>query len=93
MRPSAGHQYTLQFTRDGKFELSAACGTWKGSYTFGGKSLAIKMSKNWFSGCRKDPELKIFLEDLERARAAFIKDNRLQITLADSEGIIYFEGR
>ena len=43
------------------------------------------------SGCRKDEVLRIFLDDLERARVAFIENDRLQITLAGSEGIMYFE--
>jgi hypothetical protein len=37
--------------------------------------------------------MKVFLDDLGRARAAYIKSGKLQITLADSEGIMYFEGR
>jgi uncharacterized hydrophobic protein (TIGR00271 family) len=90
-RPAEGQRYTLRFSDAGKFQLAAACGTWKGKYTFGGKSLGITMNRNWLSGCRKDEVFKFFLDDLERARAAFIKDGRLQITLAGSEGIIYFE--
>ncbi|MEH6582581.1 MAG: DUF389 domain-containing protein [Halioglobus sp.] len=92
-RPTDGHRYKIRFLSNGKFELNADCGKWKGKYTFGGKSLDIRMNKNWLSGCRKDEVLKVFLEDLDRSRAAFIEDNRLQITLAGSEGIIYFEGK
>jgi uncharacterized hydrophobic protein (TIGR00271 family) len=89
--PSAEDHYTLRFKNGGKFEITAPCGSWKGKYSFGGRSLDIEMSKNWFSGCRKDSVLKIFLDDLGRARAAFVDGSGLQITLAGSEGIMYFK--
>jgi hypothetical protein len=50
----------------------------------------MKMNRNWLSGCRNDKVLKIFLDDLDRTRAAFIDKNSLQITLAGSEGIMHF---
>ena len=91
VQPAEGQGYQLSFLDKGKFTLSARCGVWKGKYTFGGRSLAITMGRNLFSGCRKDELLKIFLEDLDRARVAFVKDGKLQITLAGSEGIMFFE--
>ena len=51
------------------------------------------MYKNHFSGCKNDQNLEFFLNDLKRARTGFIEDNTLRITLAGSEGIIYFERR
>ena len=48
------------------------------------------MNRNWLSGCRDDKALKIFLDDLGRARAAFVDNDNLQIPLAGSEGIMYF---
>ena len=90
-RPDKAQRHTLQFTDNGKFNIQANCGNWKGKYNFGGKSLDIEMGKNFFSGCRKNEVIKIFLDDLERARAAYIENGKLQITLAGSEGIMYFE--
>ena len=90
-RPTRETQYTLYFMDNGKFVVNANCGNWKGTYTFGGRSLSIDMGKNWLSSCRKDEVLRVFLDDLVRARAAFIEDDRLQVTLAGSEGIMYFE--
>jgi hypothetical protein len=49
------------------------------------------MDRNWFSGCRDDEALKVFLEDLNRARAAYLEGGRLKITLANGEGIMYFK--
>jgi len=92
VQPGKGTNYTLAFLDNGKFLVTANCGVWKGKYTFGGRSLAIDMSSNWLSGCRKDEVLRVFLDDLARARTAFIEDDRLQVTLAGSEGIMYFEG-
>ena len=89
-RPDGEHQYTVLFKAGGKFEVNASCGRWTGKYSFGGRSLDMEMNRNWFSGCRKDPALKIFLDDLDRARGAFVDDNGLQITLAGSEGIMHF---
>jgi uncharacterized hydrophobic protein (TIGR00271 family) len=83
-------RYTLVFEHNDKFQLLADCGTLKGSYTFSGRSLDVEMNRNWFSGCRKDKVLKIFLEDLVRSQTAFLEDNTLQIALAGSEGIMYF---
>jgi len=91
VQPGKGTNYTLAFLDNGKFLVTANCGVWKGKYTFGGRSLAIDMSSNWLSGCRKDEVLRVFLDDLARARTAFIEDDRLQVTLAGSEGIMYFE--
>ena len=84
-------RYELIFEKKDKFRLLAACGTLKGTYTFSGRSLDIKMNRNWFSGCRKDKVLKLFLEDLVRSQTAFLQDDALQITLAGSEGIMFFE--
>ena len=89
--PSPQERFTLSFEDKGKFEVSAPCGRWTGKYSFGGRSLDMEMNRNWFSGCRDDKALQIFLEDLDRARAAFIEADGLQITLADGEGIIYFK--
>jgi hypothetical protein len=88
--PSDQERYTLRFEDKGKFEINAPCGRWTGKYSFGGRSLDIEMNRNWLSGCRKDNVLKIFLDDLDRSRAAFIDTDGLQITLAGSEGIMYF---
>ncbi|MEP5321335.1 DUF389 domain-containing protein, partial [Marinobacter alexandrii] len=90
-RPDGKDQYTVLFKDRGKFEVAAPCGRWTGKYSFGGRSLDIEMNRNWFSGCRKDPALKIFLDDLDRARGAFVDENGLQITLAGSEGIMHFK--
>jgi hypothetical protein len=92
-RPDKKQRYTLSFSTKGKFAVQAECGSWKGKYSFGGRSLDIKMGKNFTSGCRKDKVMKVILEDLGRARAAYIKSGKLQMTLAGSEGIMYFEGR
>ena len=86
-------RYTLVFEPGDKFRLLADCGTFKGKYTFSGRSLSIELNRNWFSGCRKDKILKIFLEELVRSRTAFLQDGALQIALAGSEGIMYFEGK
>ena len=90
-RPSRSDSYTLLFSDDGKFEVTASCGLWKGKFKFAGRALNIESGRNLLSGCRKDEVLRIFLDDLERARVAFIENDRLQITLAGSEGIMYFE--
>ncbi|MEH6588939.1 MAG: TIGR00341 family protein [Halioglobus sp.] len=90
-RPAELDRYTLWFKSGSKFEVNAPCGRWKGKYSFGGRSLDIEMNKNWFSGCRRDSVLKVFLDDLDRARAAFVDGTGLQITLAGSEGIMYFK--
>lgn len=92
-KPVRGDEYTVIFLENGKFELNAQCGTWKGTYAFSGKSLTIDMKRNWLSGCRKDDVLKIFLDDLDRGRTAFIEDNNLQIALAGGGGIIYFKAK
>ena len=86
-------QYSIVFDSDKKFKITAPCGSWKGKYAFGGRSLSLEMNRNWLSSCRRDEVLKIFLDDLERARAAYVEDKQLQITLAGSEGIMYFEQR
>lgn len=59
----------------------------------GAMLVAPMMNRNWFSGCRKDKVLKIFLEDLARSQTAFLQGNALQIALAGSEGIMYFEDK
>lgn len=84
-------KYTLIFSEKDKFRLLADCGNLKGKYTFNGRSLDIEMNRNWFSGCREDKTLKIFLEDLARSQTAFLQNGTLQISLAGSEGIMYFE--
>ena len=63
----------------------------KGSYSFGGRSLDISFNRNWLSACRRDKILKLFVDDLTRARTAFVKGSDLQIGLAGSEGIMRFE--
>ncbi|MEP6391627.1 MAG: TIGR00341 family protein [Halioglobus sp.] len=90
-RPDGKDQYTVLFKASGKFDVAAPCGRWTGKYSFGGRSLDIEMNRNWFSGCRRDPALKIFLDDLDRARGAFVDESGLQITLAGSEGIMHFK--
>ena len=89
----SNERYSLIFGEKDKFRLLADCGTMKGKYTFSGRSLDIVMNKNWFSGCRKDKVLKIFLEDLARSQTAYLQDDALQISLAGSEGIMYFEDK
>ena len=74
-----------------KFSVTADCGTWKGKYSFREASLDIEMNRNMLSGCRKDTVLKIFIDDLERARAAYINDKKLIVTMAVNGGTIYFE--
>ena len=90
-RPSGNDSYTLLFMDDGKFEVTANCGLWTGKFKFAGRALKIESGRNLLSACRKDEVLHIFLDDLERARVAFLENDRLQITLAGSEGIMYFE--
>lgn len=85
--------YTLRFADKGKFSVTAPCGKWTGKYKFGGRSLDIEMNRNWFSACRDDKSLAVFLGDLDRARAGFIESDKLQITLAGSEGIMFFNKR
>ena len=87
----SNERYVLIFEDKDKFRLLADCGTLKGSYTFSGRSLDIEMNRNWFSGCRKDKVLKLFLEDLVRSQTAYLEDDTLQIALAGSEGIMYFK--
>jgi hypothetical protein len=89
--PGSGDNYVLSFKENGKFEVIASCGNWTGKFSFGGKSLSVTMDRNWFSGCRDDEALKVFLEDLNRARAAYLEGGRLKITLANGEGIMYFK--
>ena len=84
-------KYELIFGEKDRFHLLAACGRLKGTYTFSGRSLDIEMNRNWFSGCRKDKVLKLFLEDLVRSQTAYLEDDTLQIALAGSEGIMYFK--
>ena len=89
-RPTADQSYTVAFDHDDKFLIIAPCGAWKGKYTFAGRALTIAMHKNWLSRCRDDEILKVFVDDLQRARAAFPEEGKLQITLADSGGVMYF---
>ena len=35
--------------------------------------------------------MKLFLDDLERARVAFVDGDRLKIALANEEGVMYFK--
>jgi heat shock protein HslJ len=89
--PSSQDPFTLSFESSHKFRVSAECGSWTGKFTLGNSFLGFEMNKNYFSGCRKDQNLEIFLNDLRRARTGFIEDDTLRITLAGSEGVIYFE--
>jgi len=89
-RPSPGHEYIVRFDDRGKVSVAADCGTVKGKYTVRGKSLAIEMRKfNWFK-CRKEPELEIFLGDLERGHAFYIDGGQLQVSLVTDSGVMYF---
>jgi uncharacterized hydrophobic protein (TIGR00271 family) len=89
--PRKSGSYTLLFKKNDKFQIFAACGKLNGTYTFGGRSLDIKLNRNLFSGCRKDDVLKIFVEDLDRARTASLEDGELRIAMAAGEGIMFFE--
>jgi len=89
--PSDLDPFTLSFESSHKFRVSAECGSWTGKYTLGSSFLGFEMNKNYFSGCRKDQNLEVFLNDLQRGRTGFIEDDTLRITLAGSEGVIYFE--
>jgi len=89
----SNERYMLIFDKKDKFQLLAACGKLSGTYTFSGRSLDMELNRNWFSGCRKDKVLKMFLEDLVRAQTAYLEDATLQIALAGSEGIMYFESK
>ncbi len=91
--PRRNDAYLLVFSDDGKFSVVADCGTLKGKFTFGGRTLDMTFNRNWFSGCRKDDVLKLFVDDLARARTAFVEAGNLQIGLAGSEGIMRFESR
>jgi uncharacterized hydrophobic protein (TIGR00271 family) len=90
-RAERGERYTVSFTDNSKFEVTATCGTWKGNYSYRGESFDIEMHKNLLSGCRKDSILKIFLDDLDRARSAYIRDDKLIVTMAVNGGTIYFQ--
>jgi hypothetical protein len=89
--PRKSGSYTLLFKKNDKFQIFAACGKLSGTYTFGGRSLDIRLNRNLFSGCRKDDVLKIFVEDLDRARTASLEDGELRIAMAAGEGIMFFE--
>ena len=89
--PRANDSYSLVFDAKGKFRLIAQCGKLKGSYSFGGRTLDITFNRNWLSACRRDTILKLFVDDLTRARTAFVAGSDLQIGLAGSEGIMRFE--
>jgi hypothetical protein len=52
---------------------------------------ATDSKQNWFSGCRKDDVLKIFVEDLDRVRTARLEDGELRIAMAVGEGIMFFK--
>jgi uncharacterized hydrophobic protein (TIGR00271 family) len=89
-RPSKGHDYIVRFDSKGKVSVAADCGTVKGKYEARGKSMAVEMKKfNWFK-CRNEPELEIFLGDLERGNAFYIDEGQLQISLVTDSGIMYF---
>ncbi len=49
VKPVRGDEYVVMFLENGKFELIAQCGTWKGTYAFSGRSLTIDMKRNWLS--------------------------------------------
>jgi uncharacterized hydrophobic protein (TIGR00271 family) len=89
-QPASGEYYTLIFKQNGDLEVSGQCGRWEGMYTFGSKSMDLEIGENLNSGCEDNAVVEIFLEDLDRARAAYIDGGRLKITLAHGEGIIYF---
>ncbi len=89
-RAEFGEEYTLLFTNMERLEVITACGSLNGDFSYSGESLTIEMKKNLQSGCQ-NTLLKIFLDDLGRARAAYIHDDRLIITLSGSQGIMYFE--
>jgi len=91
IRPTSEQSYRLIFSPKGKFIVDSSCGSWKGNYTFAGKAMDISMKRSLRPACRKDESLKIFLDDLQRSRFAYIEDNKLRITLAGSGGIIFFE--
>jgi hypothetical protein len=89
--PAKGQRYSLYFDAKGKLQIFAPCGGMKGKYAYNGRSLSITMNRNLLSSCRKNETIKLFIYDLERGRAAFLEDGKLQITLADSGGVMYFE--
>jgi uncharacterized hydrophobic protein (TIGR00271 family) len=90
-RPSEGNHYIIRFDNKGKISVAADCGTVRGKYETRGKSLNIDMKKfNWFK-CRSEPELEIFLGDLQRGTAFYIEEGQLQISLVTDSGIIYFD--
>jgi len=53
--------------------------------------MSMEMNRNWVSGCRGESAMKVFLDDLARARAAYVDADQLKITLANNEGTIYFQ--
>lgn len=92
-RPTKDQSYQLTFSSNGKLTLNASCGSWKGEYAFGGRAMDINMKRKFISACIKDDNLKVFLDDLQRASFAYIEANKLRITLAGKGGIIFFEAR
>ena len=89
-KSSSDDIYTLVFESTSKFRVQADCGSWTGKYKLGANFLDLNMNRNWLSGCRGDDILELFLNELEQATNAYIKDEKLQITLSGSHGIIHF---
>jgi uncharacterized hydrophobic protein (TIGR00271 family) len=89
-RPAGENDYIVSFDDKGKVSVAAPCGTVKGKFKYRGKSLTVEMRKfNWFK-CRDEPELEVFLGDLERGTDIFIDGEQLQISLATNSGVMYF---
>jgi uncharacterized hydrophobic protein (TIGR00271 family) len=89
-KPSSDDVYTLVFESTSKFRVQADCGSWSGKYKLGANFLDLNMNRNWLSGCRGNDILELFLNELEQATNAYIKDDKLQITLSGSHGVIHF---
>lgn len=91
VRPSRLDRYLVFFGDDGELTVSAPCGYWKGNYSFGARTLDVELNRNWFSGCRDNEAMELFLFDISRLPVAYIEENKLRIALAGSEGIMFFE--
>jgi uncharacterized hydrophobic protein (TIGR00271 family) len=90
VQPDGDERYILDFNKSGSVRVSADCGSRKGKFTYGTNSLGFEMSKGYFSGCRDNEAMKVFLADLVRARAASLEGHRLRITMAENKGIMFF---